>query len=266
MPNRKKKSRILKSRPPSWLNGLGGLVTAKCILAYMRTLDARAVFYDRSVDPAAGRGGPRIYVFWHEYIMLPLSLRGHCHLAMLLSQHRDADILASVAHHVGFDCVRGSTRRGGARAIWELEQRSSHQHLAITPDGPRGPRRHMAAGPIYLASRLGLPLVAMGFGYDRPWRMNSWDQFAVPRPFSRARAVIGPAMTVPADLDRSGLEQCRQRVEQLLNCLTAEAEAWATAGSRKAGETVVVSQFGPSPQKSIEIQPPAALPRHAQAA
>ena len=147
------------------------------------------VFYDRTVDPAFCVGEPRIYVFWHEYILLPLALRGHCHLSMLLSQHADADILARIAHHLGFDCVRGSSRRGGARAIMELEEHSRNKHLTITPDGPRGPRRRLAMGPVYLASRLQLPLVVMGFGYDRPWRVNSWDQFAVPRPFSRARAV-----------------------------------------------------------------------------
>ena len=55
-------------------------------------------------------------------------------------------------------------------------------NLTITPDGPRGPRRQLAQGPVYLASKLGMPIVAMGFGYDRPWRFNSWDRFAIPRP------------------------------------------------------------------------------------
>ena len=146
----------------------------------------------------------------------------------------------------GFDCVRGSTYRGGARAIWELFERSRRQHLTITPDGPRGPRRQLAQGPIYLASRLQIPLVVMGFGYDRPWRANSWDNFAVPRPFSRARAIIGPPMRLPPDLDRAGLEHCRQRVESLLNCLTVEAEAWAAAGTRKAGELVLLPQSAPA--------------------
>jgi lysophospholipid acyltransferase (LPLAT)-like uncharacterized protein len=226
---------------------VGGLVAAKSIMTWMHTLDARGVFYDRTVDPAFSVGGPRIYVFWHEYILLPLALRGHCHLSMLLSQHGDADILARIAHHVGFDCVRGSSRRGGARAIMELEEQSRKKHLTITPDGPRGPRRRLAIGPVYLASRLQLPLVVMGFGYDRPWRVNSWDQFAVPRPFSRARAVVGPPMMVPADLDRADLETCRERTERLMNCLTSEAESWAAAGTRKVGEVAIVSQIASAP-------------------
>ena len=97
----------------------------------------------------------------------------------------------------------------------------------------------MAQGPIYLASRLQLPLVVMGFGYDRPWRANSWDQFAMPRPFSRGRAIIGPSLMLPRDLDRDGMEVCRVRVERLLNDLTCEAEAWAAAGTGKAGEVLL---------------------------
>ena len=243
--NKQKKKRRFRG---TGLIKLGGLVAAKSILAWMRTVDTRGVFYDRSVDPAFAVGPPRIYIFWHEYILLPLALRGHCHLSMLLSQHVDADILARIAQHVGFDCVRGSTRRGGAGALLELKEHSHKKYLTITPDGPRGPRRQLAMGPVYLASRLRLPLVVMGFGYDRPWRANSWDRFAVPRPFSRARAIVGPAITVPADLDRAGLEACRQRAERLMNDLTGEAEAWAAAGTRKAGEVTVVPQIGPPPQ------------------
>jgi hypothetical protein len=79
----------------------------------------------------------------------------------------------------------------------------------------------------------------MGFGYDRPWRTNSWDRFAMPRPFSRGRAILGPPLMLPRDLDRDGLETARLRVERLLNDLTCEAEAWAAAGTRKAGEVML---------------------------
>ena len=97
----------------------------------------------------------------------------------------------------------------------------------------------MSQGPVYLASRLGMPLVASGLGYDRPWRARSWDRFAIPRPFSRARTVVGPAVHVPQDLNRMGIEFYRQRVERLLCQLTDEAEAWAAAGTRKVEEITV---------------------------
>ena len=215
---------------------LGGMLASQGIRAWMSTLEYRALFYDRSLDPRFGSEQPRIYVFWHEYILIPLYLRGHCNLAMLLSRHRDADILARVAYHMGFDCVRGSTNRGSAAALLEMSRRGRHMHLAITPDGPRGPRRKMAVGAIYLASRLGMPIVPLGFGVDRPWRAKSWDKHAVPRPFSQARGVVGPAVNIPADLDRDQLEQHRQGVEKLLTDLTIEAEDWAASGARREGE------------------------------
>jgi hypothetical protein len=106
-------------------------------------------------------------------------------------------------------------------------------HLTITPDGPRGPRRQMAPGPIYLASKLGMPLIAMGYGHDRPWRVNSWDCFAIPRPFTRARCILTPEIYVPPHIDRDGIEHYRRKVERILNLLTEEAEAWAESGRRK---------------------------------
>jgi lysophospholipid acyltransferase (LPLAT)-like uncharacterized protein len=199
----------------------------------MSTLDYRGLQYDRSADPIHGGDRMRIYVFWHEYLLLPLYLRGHANLTMLLSKHRDADILMRLAYHLGFDCVRGSTYGGATEALLELTRRGRQRHLAITPDGPRGPRRRLAQGPIFLASRMQIPIVPIGFGLDRPWRVPSWDRFAVPRPGSRARGIMGPEIFIPPNLDRQQLELRRVGVERLLNELTAESEAWAASGERR---------------------------------
>ena len=216
---------------------LGGLLASTFIRHWMGTLDYKVAYYDRSIDPVYPEcQGQKIYIFWHEYILFPIAIRGHCNLAMLLSRHRDAEILSHVAHHLGFDFVRGSTNRGGAAALRELLRKSRRMHLTITPDGPRGPRRQLAPGPVFLASKLGLPLVVMGYGYDRPWRINSWDRFAIPRPYSRARAIPSPEIFIPPDLDRDGLEHYRQKIENLLNRLTIEAETWAESGQRRLGE------------------------------
>ncbi len=219
-----------------------GLLAAQGIRAWMSTLEYRSLYYDRSLDAQIGCDQPRIYVFWQEYILVPLYLRGHCDLAMLLSKHRDADVLARMAYHMGFDCVRGSTNRGSTAALLDMTRRGKHMHLTITPDGPRGPRRKLAIGPVYLASRTGLPIVPLGFGADRPWRVRSWDRFVVPRPFSQVRGIIGPAVHIPADLDRDELEVRRQGVERLLTGLTLEAEDWAASGTRRQGEAIVRPQ------------------------
>ena len=221
-----------------FLTGLGGLLGTQAIRAWMSTLHFKVAYHDPALDPGSPHcRGQKIYLFWHEYILLPLFMRGHCNLAMLLSRHRDAEILSHVARHMGFLFVRGSTNRGGVAALRELFRKSRRMHLTITPDGPRGPRRRMASGPIYLASRLGIPLVLLGFGYDRPWRLQrAWDRFAVPRPYTRARVVVAPEMCVPPDLSRDQMEQFRRQAETILEQTTLEAEGWAESGVRKARE------------------------------
>lgn len=223
------------------INAYGGLLARVLVRSWTGTLDCQAAYYDPATDPAFPLGQrPRIYLFWHEYIGLPFSMRSKCNLSMLLSRHRDADILYHAARLGGFGVVRGSTRRGGATALRQLLEVGELQHLAITPDGPRGPRRKLAPGAIYLASKLQMPLVLLGFGFDRPWRVRSWDRFAVPRPGSRARVVVSPEITVPSDLDREGQEHFRKRIETLLNRLCHEAETWAASGRRKPGQYHVV--------------------------
>lgn len=229
----------MKIRSPL-LNKFIGLAGATGISHWMATLEYRGLFYDESVDPVnAQYDGQKIYLFWHEYILLPLCLRGHCNLAMLLSRHADAEILSCIARHLGFAFVRGSTSRGGVAALRELLDKSQSMNLAITPDGPRGPRRVLAQGPIYLASKLGMPLVLMGLGFDRPWRLKSWDRFALPRPGSRARGIVSPPLYLPRDLDRDGIEHYRLEVERMLNRLTTEAEEWAESGRDREGDRAV---------------------------
>lgn len=212
-----------------------GLATAVITRGWMSMLDYHAADYDLTTDPVLPQfEGPCLFVFWHEYIPFMFYLRGHCEVAFLVSQHRDAQWVSQAARHMGFRTVQGSTTRGGVTALLQI-LKNRLPNLAITPDGPRGPRRTMAPGAVYLASRLGIPVVPVGMGYARPWRVrNSWDQFAIPRPYSRARAVFGPRVIVPDGLSRDRLEGYRRRIETLLNRLTETAEHWAESGRRMA--------------------------------
>src|SRR5438093_1235620 len=81
------------------------------------------------------------------------TLRGHARATVLISQHADGDLIARTAEHLGIDTVRGSTTRGGMQAIRELLQISRRTHLVITPDGPKGPRRTVQPGVIFLAAQ-----------------------------------------------------------------------------------------------------------------
>lgn len=244
----------MKLRHPFWTK-LAGLLIYVWAKLWLRTLDSRIATYEPSVEPSRRDCTQRnIYLFWHESIMLPLDLGGDCNLAMLTSRHRDADLLCRLALHLGYNTVRGSSNRGGDQAIRELISRSDKEHLAVTPDGPRGPRRKLAVGSIFLASHTGLPLVIYAVGYNRPWRLNSWDRFAIPRPFSRARIVISPRIFIPPNLDRQGIKYHRRRVQDLLNHLTAEAESWAETGTRRRTEHVtrpLPAPIGPTADETI---------------
>lgn len=217
---------------------LGGLAITGITRRWMDTLDYQAMFYDPAVDPVhPDFRGPFIFIFWHEYIPFPFYLRGHCRIVMLLSRHQDAEWLSQAARHMGFSTVRGSTTRGGAAALRELLRAGGTVNLAITPDGPRGPRRRLASGCVYASSRLGIPLVPIGLGYDRPWRSRrAWDRFAVPRLYSRARMIAGPPMQIPHDLPRAGFERYRRQVERLLDRVTTRAEEWAESGGDMEGQ------------------------------
>lgn len=229
-----------------------GLCTSFGISSWMRTLDFRVRYADPWVDPALYPVATdnRIYVFWHEYLLAPLYARGNCNLAMLLSQHADAEIISNIASIFGFECVRGSTNRGGAKALRELMSKAGEQtHLTITPDGPRGPRRQFTAGAVFLAAHLQIPIVAFGIGYNNPWRFNrAWDKFAVPKLGSRVRFIVSQEIHVPKRLGgREGLENWRKKLEDILNGLTADAEDWAESGKVYSDELPV-----PSGRYSVE--------------
>jgi len=215
---------------------IGFLGTAFC-RSLIGTMDFKWAFYDPEIDAYIGKR-QYILMFWHEYLLGPLFFRRHCPVTMLTGQHGDADIVYHAAQFVGMKCIRANNR-GGAAALKQFVQLLNHDILAFASDGPLGPRRQLAPGAIFLASKLQLPIVLLGIGYDRPWRTTSWDRFAVPRPFSRGRLITSPMLTIPKRLSRFDLEHYRQKIETLLTQLTGEAEAWAVSGEPLAGESIV---------------------------
>jgi lysophospholipid acyltransferase (LPLAT)-like uncharacterized protein len=160
---------------------------------------------------------------------------------MLLSQHGDAEFVSQTADFLGMDCIRGSSSHGSVAALKQFAQLKHQEHgvLAFTPDGPKGPYRCLAPGAIWLASYLQLPIVLYGIGYDRQWRMSTWDHFVIPKPFSRGRIIASPMLSIPKRLAKEDLEHYRQKFETLLTQLTDEAEAWAISGEPLAGESTV---------------------------
>lgn len=195
-------------------------------------LDMKICHYDRSVDPARPEYNEHcIFAFWHEYIGLILPRWGHVPLSVLVSKHRDGEWVNQTASALGMNVVRGSTSRGGTQAIRDLKKHGKFSSITFTPDGPRGPRREMALGPVYLASVLQMPIVCVGAGFDNPWRLKTWDRFAIPRPFSRGRVIFGPKIYLPRKMGRDDLEASRQKIQSLTTDLTVQAENWAESGA-----------------------------------
>jgi lysophospholipid acyltransferase (LPLAT)-like uncharacterized protein len=193
-----------------------------------QTLSYHFRYKDPVVDPEVARqtGQRYIYAFFHEVTLFPAYYWNWPEMHILISDHRDGELITQVVKRLGFSVVRGSTTRGGVRALREMSLRIDRGHLCVTPDGPRGPRRSVHQGVAYLASRTGLPIVGAGMAFKRPWRARSWDQFCVPRPFTPAACVVPKPVVVPADADRETIESCRRDVETRMQDAMIEAEEW----------------------------------------
>ena len=164
-----------------------------------------------------------IAIFWHGVILPVTWVHRGRGMAALISRHSDGEVIARIVEGLGYHTVRGSTTRGGVRALLEtaqfLEQGIT---LAFTPDGPRGPRHVFAPGALIVAQRTGRPIVAIGVTASRAWRMRSWDQHLVPKPFATVTLTYSGAEFVQAGNARdAALEQ--PRFEALLGSLADDS-------------------------------------------
>jgi hypothetical protein len=107
------------------------------------------------------------------------------------------------------------------------EAGAGDSELAITPDGPRGPRFQCQPGAIYVSRETGMPIVPAGLGFSRCWELPSWDGFQIPKPFAEARIVLGAPIVVPAEISPEQVDRYRRDLENTLRALTREAdEGW----------------------------------------
>jgi lysophospholipid acyltransferase (LPLAT)-like uncharacterized protein len=217
----------MKIRHPAAIRGLG-LLGSWAIKALVGSLRYQQRVADPADDPLLpGQKRRYLYAFWHENMLLPAYQYGRLHPKVLISEHRDGELITQMCRHLGFGVVRGSRTRGGVRAVREILELKGRYNMVVTPDGPRGPRRQVQPGLIYLASRTGMSIVPVGFAYHRCWRLSSWDRFAVPYPGSPAVGVFGRPISVPADADRAELEHSRLGFEQAMVEVSRQAEEWA---------------------------------------
>lgn len=152
------------------------------------------------------QGTPFILVFWHGHLLPLVHYHRNQGFVVLVSEHADGEYITRVIERNGFATVRGSSSRGATKALKGLVRAArAGQPLAVTPDGPRGPRGEFKPGALLVAQVTGLPLVPVSVGASSGWRFRSWDGFLVPRPFSKVTLEYAAPRYVPRDATREDL-------------------------------------------------------------
>jgi lysophospholipid acyltransferase (LPLAT)-like uncharacterized protein len=173
-------------------------------------------------------GRPVVFVLWHGRL-LPLAWlhRGEG-VVGLVSRSGDGELIAGVMRAWGFGTVRGSSSRGGGPALRELvKQLEGGRSLAITPDGPRGPRQVMKPGALLVARAAGAPVIPVAAGTPRAWWFGTWDRFLVPKPFARIVVRYGEPVVVPSGAGEAELAVLSERVQSALDALTEAVDGSA---------------------------------------
>jgi lysophospholipid acyltransferase (LPLAT)-like uncharacterized protein len=219
-------------RHPELVAGPGSLLIRLLGLTWrIRTVDGRYL------ESARAMSGRVVFAFWHGRL-LPLSytyrgLRVH----VLASEHPDGELMGRTIRHLGFGHVRGSSSRGGARAIFELVRLIKEGFdLGITVDGPKGPKFVVKPGPVEIAKLSGAPIVPITASSARHWAFDSWDSFEVPKPFSTVVVRYGEPVAVPAEAGPEMIEEHRRLLEERLRSITEINDTSVQDRSRRGGE------------------------------
>lgn len=172
--------------------------------------------------------GRFLYAVWHDVLFFPLLMAKPHHMSALASQHQDGSYVAESLRLLNVQPFRGSTNRGGARALKQLLHAADRLHITLTPDGPRGPRRTLKEGIVFLASRTGQPIVPAAFSCRRGVRINGpWTDMLLPCPFTTTFCILGEPISVPPDLSREQLDRATRQVQEATDRLYARVEDWA---------------------------------------
>ncbi len=163
-----------------------------------------------------------IYALWHGRLWLLASRLRDRGMAVLVSMSEDGEVIARALEGMGLYPVRGSSSRRGREGLQELEQTlRGGRSVALTPDGPRGPRHQAQMGAVALASRTGKPILPISSASRSAWVLRSWDSFQVPHPGTRAVITFGEPLLVPREDD---LEPWRRKLEEDLTAAEREAD------------------------------------------
>lgn len=158
-----------------------------------------------------------IYSFWHNQIFSATHFWRFRDIVVITSRHFDGEYIARVIKGFGYGAARGSSGRGAVRALLELKKHiEAGRDVAFTIDGPRGPLYKVKPGPLWLSRKTGAPIVPFHIEPKGFWKMNSWDGFRIPKPFSPALVKIGQPFVVPPESDdESWIEIYQQEMDRI---------------------------------------------------
>ena len=168
-----------------------------------------------------------IYTFWHNKIFLGAYFFRGRGIVVVTSRSFDGEYIARFIQRFGYGAVRGSSTRGGAGALIEsIRCMKAGLPAGFTVDGPKGPRYEAKTGPVILAKKTGNPMMPFTIEAKSFWAVKSWDALRIPKPFTRAKLIIGKPIYVPEDAGDAETEAKRAELQNSLDELTAFGEQW----------------------------------------
>lgn len=198
---------------------------------FIRYLGARCEKAElhRSVREEAEAKGQVLIALWHGRSAAAAPFFGQDTTAVLVSASEDGKVATTILGELGYEIIRGSSSRGGVRALREMiTALRSGKHVAVTPDGPRGPMHSMSPGVTFLSRATETPILPVGIAVDRSWELSSWDHYTVPRPKARLVCAYQPVLVVPRKADAETLARCSSELRRRIR--EAEREAAAHLG------------------------------------
>ena len=220
-----------------WLTKLVGWSVVATLKLLFATSRKEFVFFPGTNGWAADVTGRFLYAVWHDVLFFPLLMAKPQNMSALASRHQDGSYVAEILRLLNVQPFRGSTARGGAQAVRQLLGVAQQLHITLTPDGPRGPRREMKDGIVFLASRTGLGIVPAAFSCRRGLRIQgTWTDMLLPLPFTTTYCLLGEPIYVPSKMTREETDFHRQRVQDAMDRLYARVDAWA-AGRIERSDT-----------------------------
>jgi lysophospholipid acyltransferase (LPLAT)-like uncharacterized protein len=182
-------------------------------------------------DAIVASGHQPVMAFWHGRILPATYYFRRRGIVVITSENFDGEWIARIIERFGYGTARGSTSRGGRRAILQMvRDMAAGKPAGFTIDGPRGPARVAQPGAIWLAKATGNPVLPFHLEASSHWSLRSWDRTQIPKPFSTVALVVGEPMPVAGDAGEEQLEAARVELERRLQELEARTRLLLSPG------------------------------------